>query len=79
MVAWRVFFEAPAFVTQVVDRVGAGDAFLSITALCAAQNAPMEMIGFIGNTVGAQAVATVGNRTPIEPILLFKTIESLLK
>jgi rfaE bifunctional protein kinase chain/domain/rfaE bifunctional protein nucleotidyltransferase chain/domain len=73
------FFEIPAFATQVVDRMGAGDTFLSLTALCVVQKAPMEIVGFIGNAVGAQAVATVGHRRPIERVLLFKHIESLLK
>ena len=73
------FFEVPAFAHQVVDRVGIGDAFLSITSLCVAQKAPMEIVGFIGNVVGAEAVATVGNRTPIERASLFKHITSLLK
>lgn len=73
------FFEVPAFANQVVDRIGAGDAFLSLTALCAAQKAPMEVLGFIGNTVGAEAVAIVGNRQPIEREPLFQHIESLLK
>lgn len=73
------FCEVPAFAGQVVDRVGAGDAFLSVTALCVAQNAPMEVAGFIGNVVGAQAVATVGNRRPIDRVALFKHIVTLLK
>jgi len=73
------FFEVPAFAGQVVDRMGAGDAFLSLTALCVAQGAPMEVVGFIGNAVGAQAVATVGHRSSIERVPLFKHIESLLK
>jgi len=73
------FFEVPAFAGQVVDRMGAGDAFLSVTAFCAAQRAPIEVVGFIGNVVGAQAVATVGNRRSIERAALFKHVESLLK
>jgi rfaE bifunctional protein kinase chain/domain/rfaE bifunctional protein nucleotidyltransferase chain/domain len=73
------FFEVPAFAGQVIDRMGAGDAFLSLTALCVAQKAPMEVVGFIGNAVGAQAVATVGHRTSVERVPLFKQIESLMK
>ena len=73
------FFEVPAFAGQVVDRIGAGDAFLSLTALCVVQKVPMEVIAFIGNVVGAQAVATVGHRKPVERVPLFKYIESLLK
>lgn len=73
------FFEVPAFAGQVVDRVGAGDAFLSVTALCAAQGVPVELLGFIGNVVGAQAVATVGHRSSVQRPALLKHVESLLK
>jgi hypothetical protein len=39
----------------------------------------MEVIGFIGNVVGAQAVATVGHRNSIERVSLARHIEHLLK
>jgi sugar/nucleoside kinase (ribokinase family) len=73
------FFAVPAFAGQVMDRMGAGDAFLSLTALCVARSAPMEVVGFVGNAVGAEAVATVGHRKPIERVQLFKHIVSLMK
>ncbi len=73
------FSRVPAFAGQVVDRVGAGDAFLSITSLCVVQESPMEIVGFIGNVVGAQAVATVGHRKSVERAALYKHIESLLR
>ena len=73
------FFEVPAFANRIVDRLGAGDAVLSATALCVAQNAPVEVVGFVGNAVGAQAVATVAHRKPIERVPLLKHIESLMK
>jgi sugar/nucleoside kinase (ribokinase family) len=73
------FFEIPAFTQHVVDRIGAGDALLSLTTLCAAQQVPMEITGFIGNVVGAEAVLTISNKTPIERVSLFKHIVSLLK
>lgn len=73
------FSEGPAFTQHVVDRMGAGDAVLSLTSLCVAQGMPMEVVGFIGNVVGAQAVGTLGHKTSIERAPLFKHIESLLK
>ena len=73
------FLEMPAVAGQVVDRMGAGDAFLSVTSLAAALQAPLEVIGFIGNAVGAQAVATVGHRESINRATLSKFITSLLK
>jgi rfaE bifunctional protein nucleotidyltransferase chain/domain len=73
------FAEVPAFASRVVDRIGAGDSVLSLTALCVAQQAPMEMVGFIGNVAGAQAVATVGHAQSLERIPFSKHIESLMK
>jgi rfaE bifunctional protein kinase chain/domain/rfaE bifunctional protein nucleotidyltransferase chain/domain len=73
------FVEVPAFSGQVVDRVGAGDAVLAITATCAAQQTPMDVIGFVGNCVGLQAVGTVGNKSFIERVPLARYIECLLK
>jgi rfaE bifunctional protein kinase chain/domain/rfaE bifunctional protein nucleotidyltransferase chain/domain len=73
------FVQVPAFAVKVVDRMGAGDAFLSLTAPCVAQGAPMEVAAFIGNVAGSEAVATVGHRSSIEKISLFKHIETLLK
>lgn len=73
------FSDVPAFANQVIDRTGAGDAVFSVISLCVAQGAPMEIVGFIGNAVGAQAVGIVGNRTPVEPVDLFKHMEALLK
>lgn len=73
------FFQVPAVAVKVVDRMGAGDAFLSVTAPCVAQGAPMEVAAFIGNVVGSEAVATVGHRTSVEKIALYKHIETLLK
>ena len=73
------FSQIPAFTTNVVDRTGAGDAVFSVTSLCVAQKAQMDVVGFVGNSLGAQAVATVGHRNSTDRVALFKQIESLLK
>lgn len=73
------FFEVPVLSREVVDRIGAGDAYLSVTAPCAAAGYPMDVVGFIGNAVGALAVRIIGNRTAVEPVPLFKFIAALLK
>jgi rfaE bifunctional protein kinase chain/domain/rfaE bifunctional protein nucleotidyltransferase chain/domain len=75
----RGFFEIPGFALRTVDRVGAGDAVFAIGSLCAALNAPIEVIGFIGNAVGAEAVGIVGNQRFIERAPLLKHLEALLK
>ena len=69
----------PAIAPKIVDRVGAGDAVLSLVALAYAKKLPLDIIGFIGNAAGAEAVATIGNKSTIEYIPFIKHIQSLLK
>ena len=76
--AQQGFFAIPSFTTRIVDRIGAGDALLAVTALCAAQDVPMEVLGLIGNAVGAQAVETVGNRHVVAPEALRRQINDLM-
>lgn len=73
------FCSIPVFSKEVVDRIGAGDAYFSVTSPCAFKNAPMEEVGFIGNAVGATKVLIVGNRSSVEPVPLYKYITTLLK
>lgn len=69
----------PAFAKNVVDTVGAGDAFLAVTSPFVAAGAPMHQVGFIGNVVGALKVEIVGHRRSIDKIALMKGITGLLK
>lgn len=73
------FIAVPSFAQNVVDRVGAGDAFFSLTALAAVQGVPNEMLAFIGNAVGSLAVEIVGNKKPIDKLSMEKYITSLMK
>lgn len=69
----------PALSTGVVDRVGAGDAFYSVTAPAVYQGISPDIVGFLGNCVGALAVEVLGNREPVNPVELKKFITRLLK
>jgi len=73
------FSRTPAFANNVVDRIGAGDAIISITAGLTYLNTPSDIIGFIANAVASMAVAIVGHRSSIEPVHLYKYISTLLK
>jgi sugar/nucleoside kinase (ribokinase family) len=73
------FHHTPVLSRKIVDRVGAGDAYLSITSPCVAAGLPMDLVGFVGNAVGALAVTIVCNRSPVEPTPLFRFLSSLLK
>lgn len=69
----------PAFTNTIVDTVGAGDAFLSVTSPFVASGAPLNLVGFIGNAAGAMKVGIVGHRRSIEKVPLIKYITRLLK
>jgi rfaE bifunctional protein nucleotidyltransferase chain/domain len=73
------FTRVPALATRIVDRIGAGDAVLCVTALCAAVDAPPDVTAFIGNVVGAEAVAILGNQQSVERIPTIRHVECLLK
>ncbi len=73
------FCVTPGFALGTVDRLGAGDAVFAIGSICAAVGAPIEVIGFVGNAAGSQAVGIVGNQRFIERAPLLKHIEALLK
>jgi len=72
-------FHVPALSTKVVDRVGAGDAFLSLTGICLANGMDPEVAAFIGSAAAAIDVQIVCNREPIASSTLIKYISTLLK
>jgi rfaE bifunctional protein nucleotidyltransferase chain/domain len=72
------YVQAPIFNSDVVDTIGAGDAYLSITSLLAAEGASKEELAFVGNAVGAMAVKIIGNKSYIRRSDLLKYIKTLL-
>lgn len=70
---------APSLAATVVDRFGAGEAFFALSALCALQRAPLEIIALIGNLAGAQAVSVVGNSRFLDLLPLERHVQSLWK
>ncbi len=79
---WRPtegFHEAPSLATRITDRVGAFDAFYALSALCAFQDAPLEVLSFVGNVAAAEVLATMGNRPILERLPLRRHIEALLR
>lgn len=69
----------PAFTNQVVDTVGAGDAFLAVTAPLVAAGIPMDLVGFLGNAAGAIKVGIVGHRNSVQKAPLIKFLTAILK
>lgn len=73
------FFEYPSLASRVLDRVGAGDGVLAATSLLLKCGAPWDIVGFVGNVAGAELVAELGNRVPLNRISLSKHITALMK
>jgi len=69
----------PIFSTKVVDRIGAGDAFLSLWSTGLAAGFSAELAGFVASVAAAMDVLIVCNREPINPVSMFKYITTLLK
>lgn len=69
----------PSFADKVVDTMGAGDAFLAVTAPLAKLTNDVEMLAFIGNIVGAIKIGTIGHRAPVEKKQVLRYVQSLLK
>lgn len=72
------FFTTPVLSQKVLDRVGAGDALLGLTAPLVASGAPQEVVGFLGGVAGAAAVTIVGNRTAIQPKDIARSVKTML-
>jgi rfaE bifunctional protein nucleotidyltransferase chain/domain len=73
------FVIVPSFAHNIVDRVGAGDAFFAVSSLASVQRVSDELLGFIGNAAGSLAVEIVGNKKPIDKMSMQKYITSLMK
>jgi sugar/nucleoside kinase (ribokinase family) len=69
----------PALSLGVVDRVGAGDAFLALSSISLASGLTIEESSFIGSIAAAIDVQIVCNKEYVNDIRLKKYISTLLK
>lgn len=73
------YSDIPALSSRVIDRIGAGDAYLSLCSLCLGSKLDSELSNFIGSVAAALDVQIVCNREPIKVINLKKYMNTLLK
>jgi rfaE bifunctional protein nucleotidyltransferase chain/domain len=71
--------KTPILSTNVLDRIGAGDTFLSLTGLCLGGGLKSEIALFVGSAAAALDVQVVCNREPVTSVNLYKYITTLLK
>ena len=69
----------PVFNYNVLDTMGSGDAFFSISSLISRLSDDQELITFMGNVAGSLKVSIEGHSKNIDYINYVKYVESLLK
>lgn len=70
--------KVPSLTDKVVDRLGAGDAFLGVTAPLACVGAPPGVLALVGSVAAAIEVGILGNK-PVSGMALKRWLEALLK
>ena len=68
----------PPFEKEVVDPVGAGDAFCTIASLAAAKGLPIDASTYLAQMAGAQAVRIIGNSEAIKKADLLKACQTMI-
>ena len=64
--------DVPPFEKEIVDPVGAGDAFCTIASLAATIGLPIDASTYLAQMAGAQAVRIIGNSEAIKKANLLK-------
>ena len=73
------FFSFPALAEKVTDKIGAGDAFLSLTSIFLNIKEKKQLALLVGSLAAAQSIADIGNKKPISKINILKSIDHMLK
>ena len=72
------FHYSDAFGKNIVDKVGAGDAMLSVISLCLFQKVDIDLSLLIASLCGGQAVSIIGNKHSISKETLLRDLEYYL-
>jgi rfaE bifunctional protein kinase chain/domain/rfaE bifunctional protein nucleotidyltransferase chain/domain len=74
----NTFYKSGAFAKIALDKVGAGDAMLSILAICLYKKIDINLALLISSLAAAQSVRTMGNKFSISKNTLLKELEHFL-
>jgi rfaE bifunctional protein kinase chain/domain/rfaE bifunctional protein nucleotidyltransferase chain/domain len=74
----NVFYKSPALEKNVLDKVGAGDAMLSILSICIYKKIDINLALLICSFAAAQSIRTMGNKVSTNKNTLIKEIEHFL-
>ena len=74
----KAIIACPAFASKVVDKVGSGDAMLSLLSICLSAKLPIHFSLLISSLAAAHSVETVGNKEPFSKKSLMKILQHSL-
>lgn len=76
---YKKFINCPAFATKIVDKVGAGDTFLSILSLSLASKIDVKLSLFFSTIAASITLAFPGNEMIVKKNELLKVINHIFK
>lgn len=71
-------YTCPAFAREVVDKIGAGDALLSLLSMCKKNKVDDYLSTFLSSLAAAQSVESIGNSKPLDKNLILKSVKHIL-
>ena len=74
----KKFYQVPSFTNNVVDKIGSGDAMMSLFSIILQKTKDPKLSIFLGSLAAAQAVQIVGNKKSIEKNSILKTLQHVL-
>jgi sugar/nucleoside kinase (ribokinase family) len=74
----NTFYKSGAFAKIALDKVGAGDAMLSILSISLYKKIDINLALLISSLAAAQSVRTIGNKFSISKNTLLKELEHFL-
>ena len=75
----KKFILCDAYAKNSVDKIGAGDAMLSVIALCLKSGLHKDLALLIASLAAAQSVVTIGNKETISKAKILKSLKNMLK
>ena len=73
------FDSCGAFADTALDKIGSGDAMLSIISLCLKNGFMRELALLIGSLAASQSTETFGNKESVDKTKILKALEHLIK
>jgi rfaE bifunctional protein nucleotidyltransferase chain/domain len=71
--------QCPAFEKNVVDKIGAGDAMLTVISLALNVNVPKDLTLFFGSIIASMSIKIVANKKSINFTDFYRAVEFCLK